>query len=213
MTPEAPWLDISLLIHPGMPVYPGDPAVVVEPVLTLDADNVQVTRFACGSHTGTHVDAPAHFVRGGQTLAEIPLARWSGPAWVVEVPQAEAIAVGHLLTDWPAHDVVERLLIKSPNSDRWDTPVAGQIWQGLSVEAAEWLVGMGVRLVGIDALSIENDATGFFPVHHTLLGAGAVLVEGLDLRGVDAGPYELLCLPLKLDAPDGAPARAALRAR
>ncbi len=213
MTPEGPWLDVSLLIHPGMPVYPGDPAVELAPVLTLDADNVHVSRLACGSHTGTHVDAPAHFVRGGQTLAEIPLGRWSGPCWLIAVEAAGAIEIEHLLAAWPPADAVERLLLKTPNSDRWDTPEAGRVWQALTPDAAEWLVAMGVRLVGIDALSIEDDATGTFPVHHTLLGAGVVLVEGLDFRGVDPGPYELLCLPLKLDAPDGAPARAALRAR
>lgn len=209
--PDRPWLDVSLLVGPGMPVYPGDPPVELEAVMTLEHDPCHVSRLACGSHTGTHVDAPAHFVRGGATLQEVPLARWSGPAWVIAVETAGAIAPDDLMAAWPAHGHVERVLLRTANSDRWDTPEAGKVWQALATEAAEWLVGLGVRLVGIDALSIEQDNTGCFPVHHTLLGGGCLIVEGLDLRGVEPGPYELVCLPLKLDAPDGAPARVALR--
>ena len=209
--PERAWLDISLAVGPGTPVYPGDPPVRLETLASLADDPYHLSRLSCGSHTGTHVDAPAHFVRGGATLAEIPLARWSGLAWVVEVTGPGAIEVEDLLTAWPSQAHVERVLLKTPNSARWGTPEAGQVWQALSPEAAEWLVGVGVRLVGIDALSIEQDDAGCYPVHHTLLGAGCLIVEGLDLGGVAPGPYELVCLPLKLEAPDGAPARAALR--
>lgn len=211
--PERPWIDVSIPVGPGMPVYPGDPDVELEAVMTLADDACHVSRMRLGSHTGTHVDAPAHFVRGGATLAEIPLARWSGPAWVVEVAPEEAIEPEHLMDAWPAQGQVERVLLKTPNSNRWGTPEAGAVWQALSPDAAAWLVGLGVRLVGIDALSIEKDETGGFPVHHTLLGSGCLILEGLDLRGVEPGAYELVCMPLKLEAPDGAPARAALRPR
>lgn len=208
---ERPWLDVSLPLGPKTPVYPGDPAIVLETLMSLEDDPCHVSRVGLGSHSGTHVDAPAHFVRGGATLAEVPLARWSGAAWVIEVAPEGAIEPEHLLEAWPPHGQVDRVLLKTPNSARWDTPEAGKVWQALSPEAAEWLVGLGVRLVGIDALSIEQADTACYPVHHTLLGAGCLIVEGLDLRGILPGPYELLCLPLKLEAPDGAPARVALR--
>ena len=208
---ERPWIDVSLPIGPGMPVYPGDPPVELEAVMTLAEDACHVSRLACGSHTGTHVDAPAHFVRGGATLAEVPLARWSGPAWVVAIDAPGAIGPDALMAGWPAHGQVERVLLRTPNSARWGTDEAGKVWQALTPDAAEWLVGLGVRLVGIDALSIEQDETGCFPFHHALLGGLCRMHHALDLRGVEPGPYELVCLPLKLEAPDGAPARAALR--
>lgn len=210
MKPEAGWLDISLRIGPDSPVYPGDPAVEVEAVTTLDTGPSHNSRIAMGSHTCTHVDAPAHFVRGGATLAEVPLSRFNGPSWVLELPGAEAIEPEALAEHWPS-GTVERVLLKTPNSALWGTPEAGKTWQALSPAGAEWLLARGVGLVGIDALSIEALGVEDFPVHHTLLGHGVVLLEGLDLSGVAAGPYSLLCLPLKLDAPDGAPARAILR--
>lgn len=210
MTVEPGWLDVSLPIGPDMPVYPGDPAVVVEPASTLDDGLSHVSRLAFGSHTGTHVDAPAHFIRGGTPLGEVPLARWSGPCWVFEVPAASEIRPAHWLAAWPDAPV-ERVLFKTPNSQLWDTPQAGKVWQALSLEGARWLVAHGVKLVGIDALSIERGGSEDFPVHRTLLGNDVVLLEGLDLRRVTPGPYDLLCLPLRLDAPDGAPARVILK--
>lgn len=213
--PERPWIDVSLPLGPETPVYPGDPPIELETVMSLADHACHVSRLHLGSHSGTHVDAPAHFVRGGATLAEIPLARWSGPAWVVEVAAEGMITPADLLAAWPggrgSQVSAERVLLKTPNSARWGTPEAGSRWQGLAPEAAEWLLGLGVLLVGIDALSIEQDDSGRFPVHHTLLGSGCLIVEGLDLRGVAPGPYELVCLPLRLEVPDGAPARVALR--
>jgi arylformamidase len=210
MTPEAGWIDISLLVSSESAVYPGDPAVEVEPYTTLDTGPSHVTRIAMNSHTCTHVDAPAHFVRGAQTLAEIPLSRFNGPTWVLDLPQAEAITPEALAERWP-EGPVERVLLKTPNSALWGTPAAGKTWQAVSPEAATWLVERKVGLVGIDSLSIEALGVEDFPVHHTLLGSGVVLLEGLDLSGVQAGRYQLMCLPLRLDAPDGAPARAVLR--
>lgn len=210
MTSPGDWLDVSILVSSTMPVFPGDPAVVVEPVPVPDDAPYRLSRMEMGSHTGTHVDAPAHFIRGGATLAEVPLSRWSGPCWVVGLPAAASITVEALQAVWP-EGPVERLLLKTPNSALWETPRAGHEWQALSPDAAAWLVKQGVRLVGIDCLSIEQDDTGTFPVHHMLLGQDVVIIEGLDLRAIAPGPYELLCLPLKLDASDGAPARVALR--
>jgi arylformamidase len=105
------------------------------------------------------------------------------------------------------------VLLRTPNSALWGTPEGGETYQALSPEGARWLLDRGVRLVGIDALSIEKDESGSFPVHHALLGAGCLIMEGLDLSQAAPGPYELLCLPLKLSAPDGAPVRAVLAPR
>jgi arylformamidase len=203
---EAAWLDISRLLGADTTVWPGDPPVRVTPHATLDTGPCHVSRIELGSHSGTHVDAPAHFVRGGATLAEVPLGRWSGVAWVVLVDDARDILASSLERAWPRGAACERLLLKTRASlGQGEAPA-------LSLEAAAWLLEHGVRLVGIDAPSIERDETGLFPVHHALLGADCLLLEGLDLAGIEAGPYELVCLPLKLDAPDGAPARAVLRA-
>lgn len=210
MRPEPGWLDISLVIGPGSPVYPGDPPVTVEAVTTLETGPSHLSRIAMGSHTCTHVDAPAHFVRGAATLSDVPLSRFNGRAWVLALPEAEAIEPEHLEACWPPGPV-ERVLLKTPNSALWGTELAGRVWQALSPEAATWLVARGVGLVGIDALSVEALETEDFPVHRTLLGHGVVLLEGLDLSAAAPGEYELLCLPLRLDAPDGAPARAVLR--
>lgn len=216
---EAEWLDISLPIGPETPVYPGDPPVEVVTVASLANDPYHLSRITMGSHTGTHVDAPAHFVRGGETLAEIPLGRFSGPAWVLELPKAPAIEAADLAERWP-DEPIERILLKTPNSQRWgkegkqaESPRGERPIQALSPSAAEWLIGMGVSLVGIDALSIESDDTGCYPVHHLLLGYRVLILEGLDLRNIAPGPYELLCLPLRLTVPDGAPVRAVLRCR
>lgn len=210
MTREGGWLDVSLPIRSGMPIFPGDPDVVVETVTTQPETPYHVSRMVFGSHTGTHVDAPAHFIAGGTPLTAVPLSRWSGPCWVLEAPAAEAVTRAHCESGWP-DGPVERVLFKTPNSELWDTPKAGHEWQALAPEAAEWLVAKGVRLIGIDALSIEKDDTGEFPVHHTLLGNDVLIVEGLDLRGIAPGPYEMVCMPLRLDVPDGAPARVALK--
>lgn len=199
-------IDISMPLDAGTPIYPGDPPLEIRAVRTLD-EGCHVSHIALGTHTGTHVDAPAHFVRGGAALGEIPLDRFVGTAWVLELPDARLVTREALVDAWPAHDPVERVLLKTGNSRR---SRAGDP-QTLSLEAAEWLVGMEVGLVGIDALSIEAAGDGSYPVHHTLLGADVVVLEGVDLSRVTPGPYELACLPLKLDVPDGAPVRAVLR--
>jgi arylformamidase len=203
---EGGWLDISRLLGSSTHVWPGDPPVRVTPHTTLDHAACHVSRIELGSHSGTHVDAPAHFVRGGARLAEIPLGRWSGVAWVVAVEDTPLVPPAALERVWPRGVACDRVLLKTCASlGTGEAP-------GISLEAAAWLLEQGVRLVGIDGPSIERDEGGLYPVHHALLGSDCLIVEGLDLAGIAAGPYELVCLPLKLDAPDGAPARAVLRA-
>ena len=207
--------DITVPVHDGLPTFPGDPGVEIHTVAALergDAANVSLLHF--GAHTATHVDAPAHFIAGASRVAEMPLASLIGPAQVLEIPSdADAITPAHLLaTTWRGP---ERILFKTRNSAFWSELDKGfrTDFTYIAPEAAQLLVENGVRLVGIDYLSVEKYGVTDFATHHIVLSAGVVIVEGLDLREVPAGNYELLCLPLKLSggAGDGAPARAVLR--
>jgi arylformamidase len=191
-------IDISRPIGPDTPVWPGDPPVVVEPVARLEAgDPAGVSRLALGTHTGTHVDPPAHFIPGGATVDALALDVLVGPAVVADV-----IAAGPVdraaLESLALPDGTTRLLLKT-----------GADCGALTADGAQWLVDRGVSLVGADTLSIEPETLDY-PVHRTLLGAGVVIVEGLDLRTVTPGPYQLVCLPLRIAGGDGAPARAVL---
>lgn len=193
--PDGRLIDISLELGPTTPVFPGDPPVEVE---TICETPYQLSRLVMTTHSGTHLDAPAHFIPGGATASELSLDALCGPCWVLAVAEPD-IAPAHLAAHCPARPV-SRLLLKTPEA------------AGLTEAAARWLVEQGVTLVGIDALSIETDGETY-PVHRALLGAGVLILEGLELSQVMPGPYELLCLPLKLSAPDGAPVRAALRSQ
>ena len=190
-------IDISRPIGPDTPVWPGDPPVVVEPVARVrDGDPADVSRLALGTHTGTHVDPPAHFLPGTATVDALPLEVLIGPAVVAQFspgPIDETALESTALPDGSA-----RLLLKTGGAAGAVTP-----------DGARWLVERGVRLVGADTLSIEPE-TDDYPVHRTLLGACVVIVEGLDLAAVGPGSYELVCLPLRVVDGDGAPARAVL---
>ena len=208
--------DISVPVAPGeTPVYPGDPGIEVTPFMQIargDAANVTLLNF--GAHTGTHVDAPAHFIEGAAGLPALPLEAFAGEARVIEIePDARAVEERHVTDETIAG--AARVLFKTRNSSFWEDP-RGRFREDftyISPEAARALVGRGVRLVGFDYLSVEKFGSEGFETHLTLLSAGVVIVEGLDLREVPAGLYELVCLPLKITAGsgDGAPARAILR--
>jgi arylformamidase len=201
--------DVTLPICAGMPVYAGDPEVRVEPHLRIAAgDPVNVDRLSFGSHTGTHVDAPRHFLDEAAGVDGLALEALIGPARVHAVGPAPHVDVGQLAA--PELAGVERLLLKSRNSDRWG---AGQFFSdfaALTPEAARHLVAVGVQLVGVDGLSVDPFGDADAPAHHILLEAGVVILEGLDLSLVPPGPYELLCLPLRIRGGDGAPARVLL---
>jgi arylformamidase len=210
--------DISVAIRPGeTPTYPGDPGVEVEAwasILKGDAANVSMLHF--GAHTATHIDAPAHFIEGAPGLPSLKLESLLGAAHVVAVPEdALAIDEEHVAALVPRE--ASRVLFKTRNSRFW-AESGGHFRRDftyLTPAAAHALAERGVRLVGIDYLSIEEFDSKDFAAHVALLTAGVVILEGLDLSAVAAGEYELICLPLKLDAGsgDGAPARAVLRAR
>lgn len=211
-----PLIDISVAIIPGeTPVYPGDPDIEIAAHALLsrgDPANVSSLRF--GAHTATHVDAPAHFIEKSHKIAALPLDSFLGRARVVEVPsEVDAIEARFVATHLPAG--TERVLFKTRNSAFWSEP-RGEFRQDFTYvapDAARALVERGVRLVGIDYLSIEQFGSTDHETHKTLLAGGVVILEGLDLRGASAGEYELICLPLKLagGSGDGAPARAILR--
>ncbi|MEO6393052.1 MAG: cyclase family protein [Pyrinomonadaceae bacterium] len=210
-----PIYDISVSIRAETPTFPGDPAVRIDQFSEMQAGaDANVTGLCFGAHTATHVDAPAHFIQGAATVAAMPLDALIGPALVVEVP-ADADAVTLELIDRTDLTGVSRVLFKSRNSEFWATPEAGfrEDFVYIEPEAARALVVHGMRLVGIDYLSVEKFRCGGYATHLAFLEHGVVIVEGLDLRGITPGKYELLCLPLKLEGGtgDGAPARAVLR--
>jgi arylformamidase len=211
-----PIYDISVPIAPGeTPTYPGDPGIEFESWAAIErGDPANVTMLHLGAHTGTHVDAPAHFIAGAPGLASLPLDAFMGEALVVEIPEeAEAVEESHVGAETLRG--AERVLFKTRNSRLWENP-RGRFREDfayIAPAAARALAGAGVRLVGFDYLSIEKFGSKDFGAHLALLGAGVVILEGLDLRAVAPGAYELVCLPLRLAAGsgDGAPARAALR--
>jgi arylformamidase len=192
--------DVSVPLRTGMVVYPGDPEFSIERVMSLAAGDVaNVSRIDLGVHTGTHVDAPLHFVDGASSVEALDLDVLVGPAVVVEVPGTGDIGADAVV------DGAERILFKTRNSAAWAEDGFYEDYASISPEAATRLVEVGARLVGVDYLSFGGVET-----HRTLLRAGVIAVEGLDLRGIEPGTYSLVCLPLKLDGSDGAPARAIL---
>lgn len=197
------WFDITRPIHPGMSIYPGNPDVVFEKTTEARAGKSGLTRLSLGSHTGTHIDALAH-IRAG--AAGIEIYDWEtlvGKAQVVEVIAPETITAADLP---PTQE--KRVLLKTRNSNQPET--FDPTFVALAEDAARELKRRGVRLVGIDGPSIKKRGVQD-NVHAILLEAGIVILEGLTLKEVPAGVFELLCLPLKIHGIDGVPVRAVLR--
>lgn len=207
--------DVSVPLSAATPTYPGDPGIEIKEWLTLangDVANVSLINF--GLHSGTHVDAPAHFIAGGSRVESLPLESLIGEAEVVEV----ANDVRVIDADFVAANCAQgsqRILFKTRNSTFWNETQDGfrEDYTYIHPDAAKLLVEAGVKLVGIDYLSVEQFKSEKFETHHVLLSSGVVILEGLDLRAVPSGRYELLCLPLKIagGSGDGAPARVILR--
>jgi len=203
--------DITLTISPDMIVWPGDPSVNMKRLSSIaSGDNANVSQISMSCHTGTHVDAPDHFLNNGKTVESLSLDLLIGRAYVLHLPDVNLITASVLMdADIPPR--TRRLLFKTRNSDFWAN--GNKEFQtdfvGISVDAAELLVDRNVKVVGIDYLSIAPFKLGK-PVHTILLDAGMVVIEGLDLSRVSQGRYTLHCLPLKLGGADGAPTRAIL---
>lgn len=207
--------DVSVPLSAATPTYPGDPGIEIKPWKALangDAANVSLIDF--GLHSGTHVDAPAHFIEGGTKVDALPLQSLVGEAEVVEVAEHikvinENFIVANCLRG------SQRILFKTRNSGFWNNREEGfrVDYTYVDASAARQLVNSGVKLVGIDYLSIERFDPEEYETHHILLSQNVVILEGLDLSKVAAGLYELICLPLKIagGSGDGAPARTILR--
>lgn len=204
--------DVTVPIHSGMPIYEGDPAVDIQSWSALaNGDSANVSFLHFGAHTGTHVDAPAHFIEGARKIDALSLEMLIGPARVVRVPDD----FDEIDCDFLAGcdlDQIERVLFHTRNSNFWSEGFRKDFTH-LLPEAAQRLVEIGIKLVGTDYLSIEKFRSGHHRTHLTLLSNDVVIVEGLNLGDVAAGDYELICLPLKIadGAGDGAPARVVLR--
>lgn len=203
--------DVSVPIRDGGLTYPGNPEIHIslQQSVALGA-GANVSNVSFGSHTGTHVDAERHFFDDGQGVDQIPLETLMGPAAVLEYG-SEVTAVRR--ADLEGQDLagVERVLLKTRNSAYLtQDPAFHKDYTYLAPDGAEYLVSLGVKLVGIDYLSIEQFHSGHHRTHLTLLGAHVVIVEGLNLADVPAGRYNLYCLPIKIAGCDGAPARAVL---
>ena len=204
--------DVTLSVHPDMVVWSGNAGVQLLPVMRMaDGDDHNLSKLALGVHTGTHVDAPFHFVADGATAEQLPLGVLVGSAVVVHLPDLTALTAPDLeILDLPPK--TRRVLFKTRNSTLWARgETAFQTdFVALTPNAAHWVVERGIRLVGVDYLSVEGYHSPGHPVHKTLLGGGVVVIEGLNLSEVEPGIYDLYCLPLKLVGADGAPARVIL---
>ena len=211
-TTEGRIWDVSVPLRRGGLVYPDNPPISITPVKSIAAgDTANVSRVDLGSHTGTHVDAPLHFMDGGAGVDELPLDVLIGPARLIAFGD-EVLAVGE--AELRQHNLsgVTRLLIRTRNSG-WLASGSTEFhpdFTHVAPEAAEYLVSIGVRLVGVDYLSVEQFRSPHHRTHKTLLSNGVVIVEGLVLSEPPPGDYELYCLPLLLAGLDGAPARAVL---
>jgi arylformamidase len=203
--------DVSLPIVSGGLIYPNNPPIEIGPASSMKAGaSSNSSRICFGSHTATHVDAQHHMIDGGWTVDQMKLDVLIGPALLVRLPD-DVMAVGASHLAGVNLDGVERVLFATRNSGFNREAEFHKDFTYLAPDAAELLVQKGVRLVGIDYLSIEQFRSGHHRTHKTLLGADVIIIEGLALAGIPAGRYELICLPLSLPGLDGAPARVVLR--
>jgi arylformamidase len=203
--------DVSLPIHPKLPVWPGDPPIKLVREASIDqGSNANVSRLACGVHIGTHVDAPLHFIEEGASVDQFDLNKLIGRVHVIDLQGVSTITAG-LLDSVGITKRARRLFFKTDNSRLWQERRSDFVedFVAMEVDAAEWVVRRGIQMVGIDYLSIAPFQVSR-PTHWTLLGAGVIVVEGLNLWSVPPGRYTVYCLPLNLVGSDGAPARVIL---
>ena len=210
-----PIYDLSVPLSSALPTYPGDPGIQIHDWSKLaNGDGANVSALSFGAHTGTHVDAPAHFIDGAKRVDALDLEILIGEAEVVHVPE-ELRVIDEAFVTANCAIGTRRILFKTRNSAFWtgDFTDFRTDFTYLTLPAAQVLVDRGVKLVGIDYLSIEKFNSKDHEVHHALLASEVIILEGLNLTGVPAGKYELICLPLRLRSHlgDGAPARAVLR--
>jgi len=203
-------IDVTVPIDSNLATYPGNTPFSLEGIKRLArGDSSNVSTLHLSAHAGTHVDAPRHFFDDGGGVESLALELLCGRTRVVELTTRKAVTAEDLAGFDLREDV--RLLLKTANSRLWGTPDFHQDFIGVSEGAARFLVDRGVKVLGVDYLSVEPYKTPGAPAHHVLLGAGTIVIEGLNLRDVEPGAYEMYCLPLALVGADGAPARVILR--
>ena len=204
--------DVSLTISPNLPIWPGDPALELEQIESMDKGaHANVTRLSAAVHLGTHVDAPHHFLNDGRTVDNLPLDVLTGPCYVTQLPDGIEAITAEVLDRSEITSEMKRVLFGTRNSHFWarGESTFQTDFVAITEDGAEWLVDRGVQLVGVDYLSVAPYGDSV-PTHTILLRAGVVIVEGLNLSKIVRGFYDLYCLPLKIAGSDGAPARAIL---
>lgn len=203
-------LDVSVRLAAGIPAYPGNPDFELQPVKRIaDGASSNVSRLVMGTHTGTHVDAPKHFFDDGLGVDALPLDLLLGRARVVEITKRGGIGATELTEAGLREDI--RVLLKTSNSALWNGEGFHQDYTHLTEGGARYLVEQGVKVIGIDYLSVEQFKKAGAPAHRALLSQGVVIIEGLNLSEAEPGMYEMYCLPLRVAGGDGAPARVILK--
>ena len=204
-------IDVSVPIHDEMTVYRGNPPVRIRPAMTLRRNGVNLSELCLGSHTGTHVDAPNHFVKGGKGIDQLDLGRFIGPAWVADLRRVKAGITATDLEKARIPRTSRRVLLRTRNSRWWHPARAFRTdFVYLAPDGADWLVERGVQLVGIDYLSIEGYGVPGAPTHKRLLGAGIPILEGLDLFNARPGRWQMAAFPLRIKDGDAGLTRAVL---
>ena len=203
-------IDVSVPLDASLPTYPGNTPYSLEATKRIArGDSSNVSALHMSAHAGTHVDAPRHFFDAGAGAEAFPLEMLIGRARVVEVRARGGIGAEELADANLSEEV--RLLIKTSNSKLWGSPEFRENYIGLREAGAKFLLAHGIKVLGVDYLSVEEFKRSGAPAHHVLLGGGVIVIEGLNLRDVDPGVYEMFCLPLRVVGSDGAPARVVLR--
>jgi arylformamidase len=203
-------IDVSVPLDAQLPTYPHNTPFSLEPIKRIArGDSSNVSTLHMSAHTGTHVDAPRHFFDQGAGTESLPLELLIGRARVIEIDSRAGVAAEDLAPIDLSDDI--RVLIKTHNSRLWGSPEFHQDYVGVTDSGARHLVEHGIKVVGVDYLSVETFHNPGAPAHHVLLGAGTIVIEGLNLHEVDPGVYEMFCLPLRVVGSDGAPARVVLR--
>lgn len=210
MAAASRFLDVSVPLAAGIPAYPGNPEYELQPVKRIaEGGSSNVSRLVLGTHTGTHVDAPWHFFDDRAGADELALELLIGRARVIQVPRRGGIEREDLAGAGLREDI--RVLLKTPNSGFWSGEPFRTDYTHLTESGAKYLVEQGVKVVGIDYLSIEAFKKPGAPAHRALLSAGVVVIEGLNLAAAEPSFYEMYCLPLRIVGGDGAPARVVLK--
>jgi arylformamidase len=204
------FLDVTVPLAAGIPTYPGNPEFELEPIKRIASGaSSNVSRIVMGTHAGTHVDAPKHFFDDGAPVDTLALDLLMGRARVIDLPRRGGITEADLAAAGLREDL--RVLLKTPNSALWNGTAFKSDYTHLTEDGARYLVEQGVKVVGIDYLSIEQFKKPGAPAHRALLSQGVVVIEGLNLSEAEPGMYELYCLPLRIAGADGAPARVVLK--